>query len=405
MSTLTTGVGADFAVELAALRRRIHAHPEVGLDLPLTQRAVLDALDGLDLEITVGTRCTSVVAVLRGAARGPGGRRSVLLRGDMDALPVTERTGLAFASTDGTMHACGHDLHIAGLVGAARLLHARRAELPGDVVFMFQPGEEGFDGAAVMIDEGVLDAAGTRASAAYALHVLSSLLPSGVFATRGGPMMAASSGLVVTVRGRGGHASRPHAAADPVVAAAEMVTALQTVVTRQLDAFDPVVVTVGTFHAGTKRNIIPDTATFEATVRTFSPQALDRVRLATTRLCAQIAAAHGLTADVSFAEEYPVTVNAEAHADRALAVATELFGAARSVQLPHPAMGSEDFSRVLAEIPGAFVLLGACTQHDPLTAPSNHSADAGYDERVLPDAAALLAELAIRALTDPVPSS
>ncbi len=162
----------------------------------------------------------------------------MLLRGDMDALPVTEETGVDYASEHaGTMHACGHDLHTAGLVGAAKLLSAHRAELAGDVVFMFQPGEEGYDGAGQMIAEGVLEAAGRKADAAYGLHVMSDRLPRGVFTTRPGPMMAASSGLFVTVRGKGGHGSRPHTTLDPIPVAAEIVTALQTLVTRRFSTF------------------------------------------------------------------------------------------------------------------------------------------------------------------------
>src|SRR6266536_2335651 len=240
--------------ELAALRRRLHQIPEIGLHLPRTQETVLAALEPLPLEISTGTDLSSVTAVLRGARPGP----VVLLRGDMDALPVTEDSGEEFASKrPGVMHACGHDLHTAGLVGAARLLCARRDELAGDVVFMFQPGEEGYDGAGHMISEGVLDAAGRPAVAAYGLHVLSSVLPRGVFASRPGSLMAASDGLFVRVLGAGGHGARPHGALDPVPAACEMVTALQTMITRRFDVFDPVVVTVGTFYVGTRRNIIP----------------------------------------------------------------------------------------------------------------------------------------------------
>jgi amidohydrolase len=296
------------------------------------------------------------------------------------------------------MHACGHDLHTAALVGAAVLLSRHQAELPGDVVFMFQPGEEGYDGAAAMIAEGVLEAAGPRVSAAYGLHVFSSTLPRGVFGTRGGPLMAASAGLSVTVRGVGGHASRPHAGADPIVVAAELVLALQTMVTRQFDVFDPVLVTVGMFTAGTRGNVIPDTASFEGTLRAFSPESMTRLQEHSVRLCTSIAGAHGLTAEVSFTSEYPVTVNDAEHADFALEVAADAFGPERAVRLPDPIMGSEDFSRVLAEVPGAFVFLGAGVGDDPDTAPTNHSSRAEFDEAVLPDAARLLAELAWRRL-------
>jgi amidohydrolase len=378
------------------LRRDLHAAAEIGLQLPRTQALVTAALADAGLEITLGHQLTSIVGVLRAARPDPA--PAVLLRGDMDALPVTEQTGEPFAAPPGVMHACGHDLHTAALVGAALLLSRHRAELAGDVVFMFQPGEEGHDGAAAMIAEGVLDAAGPRVAAAYGLHVFSSTLPRGVFATRGGRLMAASSGLFVTVRGIGGHAARPHAAADPIVVAAEMVTALQTMVTRQFDLFDPVLITVGIFQAGTRRNVIPDSATFEATVRTFSAEALARVQDGCVRLCTQLAAAHGLQADVSFTGEYPVTVNNPDHADFVLGVAADVFGPDRALPLADPIMGSEDFSRVLAEVPGAFVFLGACAGDDPATAPTNHSALARFDESVLPDAALLLAELAWRRL-------
>jgi amidohydrolase len=353
---------------------------------------VTTALADTDLELSTGSALTSVVGVLRGAHAGPA--PAVLLRADLDALPVTEQTGSDFAAPAGAMHACGHDLHTAALVGAAVLLSRHRSELPGDVVFMFQPGEEGGDGAAAMIAEGVLDAAGPRVSAAYGLHVFSSTLPRGVFATRPGPLMAASAGLTVTVRGVGGHASRPHLVADPVVVAAEMVVALQTLVTRQFDVFDPVLVTVGQFSAGTRGNVIPDTAYLEGTVRAFSEETRARLQERCVRLCTSVAAAHGLTAEVSFSSGYPVTVNDDEHADFALSVATEQFGAERTVRLSDPIMGSEDFSRVLEQVPGAFVFLGACATDDPATAPTNHSAYARFDDTVLPDAARLLAELA-----------
>ena len=391
-------MSAAAADGLADLRRRLHAQPETGLHLPQTQAAVLDALAGLGLEVTTGSALSSVTAVLRGGRRPSGAAPAVLLRGDMDALPLVEQSGEPFSAVGEAMHACGHDLHTAALVGAARLLAARAGDLPGDVVFMFQPGEEGWDGAARMIEEGVLDASGNRVGAAYGVHVQAGLLPRGVFATRPGPLMAASSSLFVTVRGRGGHASRPYVAADPIVAAAEMVTALQTMVTRQVDVFDPAVLTVGLFTGGTRRNIIPETAGFEATVRTFTPRALDRVRTGAVRLCHGVAAAHGVTAEVTFDEEYPVTVNDTDRAAYALEVAADLFGADRSRLLATPLMGSEDFSRVLAAVPGAFVFLGASVAEDPDTVPGNHAAGARFDDTVLPDAARFLTELAVRDL-------
>jgi amidohydrolase len=384
--------------ELAALRRELHRIPEIGLHLPRTQQTVLSALDGLPLEISTGTALSSVTAVLRGGAAPDG--PVVVLRGDMDALPVVERSGEEFTSKNaGAMHACGHDLHTAGLVGAARLLSARRAELPGDVVFMFQPGEEGFDGAGHMIAEGVLDAAGRPADAAYGLHVVSSEYERGVFTARPGPLMAGSAGLFVRVVGAGGHGSRPHGARDPIPAACEMVTALQTMVTREFDVFDPVVVTVGVLQSGTKRNIIPDDALFEATVRTFSPKARVKVRETAVRVCRGIAAAHGLDVEVRFEDEYPVTVNDDTEHDFLADTVRDLYGEDRYEVMADPITGSEDFSRVLQRVPGAFVFLGACASDEPETAASNHSPLARFDDSVLADGAALLAELAVRRLS------
>jgi amidohydrolase len=386
----------SISAELSGLRRSIHAEPEIGLDLPLTQRKVLDALDGLPLEVSTGTQLTSVTAVLRGGKPG----KTVLIRGDMDALPVTERTGLDYASRiDGAMHACGHDLHTAMVVGAARLLSARRADLAGNVIFMFQPGEEGHGGGRIMVEEGVLDAAGERPVAAYALHVASGLLPFGLCASRAGTMMAAADTLHVTVHGRGGHGSQPHRAADPIPAACEIVLALQTMVTRRFDVFDPVVITVGTFHAGTTDNVIGDDAHFIATVRSFSAEARAAVQEAAPKLVRDIAAAHGLTATAEFRDGYPVTVNDAAEVDFAAGTVADLLGDGSHITAPNPLTGSEDFSYVLEQVPGAFVMLGACPPGtDAGTAPFNHSAEAVFDDAVLPDGTALYAELALRRL-------
>ncbi|MFI5914452.1 M20 family metallopeptidase [Dactylosporangium sp. NPDC051541] len=383
---------------LIDLRRQLHREPEIGLDLPRTQARVLAALDGLPLEVATGRALSSVTAVLRGARPGP----VVLLRGDMDALPVTERTDLPYASeVPGAMHACGHDLHTAGLVGAAHLLAARREELAGDVVFMFQPGEEGHNGAGLMIEEGVLHAAGRPVDAAYGLHVLATDFPRGVFAARPGPLMSASAGLFVRVVGSGGHGSAPHDAADPIPAACEMVTALQTMVGRRYSPFEPVVVTVGAFHAGTLRNIIPDEAVFEATVRTFSAAAGERIAAESVRLCEGIAAAHGLRAEVRFIPEYPVTVN-DPHESAFIAeTARDLFGSERFQDMEHPDPGSEDFSRVLERVPGAYCFLGAAVADEHRGLPNNHSPRARFDDSVLFDGATLLAELAARRLASP----
>jgi amidohydrolase len=396
MPTAIADDAAEISGEVAELRHAIHAEPEIGLDLPRTQHKVLSALSGLPLEVTTGQALTSVTAVLRGGQPG----KTVLLRGDMDALPVAERTGLPFSSgVPGTMHACGHDLHTAMLVGAARLLSARQAELPGNVIFMFQPGEEGAGGARLMIEEGVLDAAGERPVAAFALHVASGLLPLGVAASKAGAAMAAADTLHVTVRGRGGHGAQPHHASDPIPVACEIVTALQAMVTRRFDVFDPVVLTVGTFHAGTTDNVIPDEAAFVATIRTFSPRSRDLASASSVQLARQIAAAHGLTADAEFVPGYPVTANDQGEFSFAAKTIGEVYGEHRFITAPNPLTGSEDFSYVLERVPGAFIMVGACPPGtDPATAPFNHSAEAVFDDAVIADGVALYTELALRRL-------
>ncbi|MDG3009624.1 amidohydrolase [Rhodococcus sp. D2-41] len=382
--------------DLVQLRRSLHTEPELGLHLPRTQEKVLTALDGLPLETTLGASLSSVTAVLRGGMPGP----TVLLRADMDALPLTEQTRLDYRSTNpDAMHACGHDLHTAMLVGAAQALAAHRDRLSGDVVFMFQPGEEGHDGAGLMIREGVLEASGNRPVAAYGLHVSASMQAQGSFATRSGPVLAASHAVRVIVHGRGGHGSMPHRAQDPVPAACEMVTALQTFVTRTFDPFDPVVLTVGRFVAGTANNVIPDTAEFGVTIRSFSRDNQRLVKEGFLRTCTGIAQAHGLEVEIEYADQYPVTVNDAGEAEFVAEVVADLHGEHRFTWSPQPATGSEDFSRVLDEIPGAFTFLGACPAGvDAATAAPNHSARAEFDDAVLADGAAILGELTLRRL-------
>jgi hippurate hydrolase len=394
--TRTLELAEQYRDEVIALRRALHQVPEYDLELPKTQQLILDALDGLDLEITLGKELSSVTAVLRGG-QGPG--PVVLLRGDMDALPVTERVDLPFASTHpGLMHACGHDLHVAGLVGAVKILHELRDELAGDVVFMFQPGEETTGGAPIMIREGVLEASGRRVDSAYCLHVQSAGDPLGVWNSRPGPLMAAADQLNVRVVGAGTHGSEPYNGKDPIPVACEIVGALQTMVTRQFDVFDPVVLTVGRIAGGTKENIIPDEVVFEATVRTFSAQTQAKVAESSVRLVEKLAAAHGLTAEAHYRIGYPVTVNDETEFAFAKEAIVDLFGPDRFRERAHAECGAEDMSYVLNEVPGAYVNLSACGAADWHTAADNHSPLADFDDSVLPDGAALLAELAIRRL-------
>jgi hippurate hydrolase len=380
------------------LRRRIHRAPELGLTLPGTQEKVLDALDGLPLSISTGTATTSVTAVLDGDRDG----RTILLRGDTDALPMPEDTGLEYASTvDGTMHACGHDAHTAMLVGAARLLSSRRASFAGRVVFMFQPGEEGHHGARVMLDEGLLDGAGgvPVPEAAFAIHTTPNLR-AGQVATRGGSIMASDDTFVVTVRGRGGHASEPHRALDPIPVACEIVLALQSAVTRRMDTFDPAVVTVARVRAGSTSNVIPETAELFGTMRTVSERARRRVCETVERVASGVAAAHGADVDFRLVNGYPVTVNDPDFASFVGSVAGDSF-----VALPNPVMGAEDFSYVLQRLPGAMAFLG--TRPDGITgepAP-NHSNRMLLNEDAMASGIALHAAVALSFLADDAPVS
>ncbi len=392
--TTSLDLARQLAGDLVDLRRELHRIPEVGLHLPRTQQRVLTALGGLDLELTTGRGLSSVVAVLRGRRRGP----VVLLRGDMDGLPVTEEVDVDYASEHaGAMHACGHDLHMACLVGAARILHARRDELAGDVVFMFQPAEEGPGGAEPMLHEGLLEAAGRRVDAAYALHVFSSEIPLGQWESRPRELMAGADTVDITVTGAGGHGSAPHRALDPVPVLCEIVLALQTMVTRTFDVFDPVVLTVGRVSAGTKDNIIGDTADLSATLRTFSVEQRELAHRSIRRVAEGVSAAHGLACTVGFGEGYPATVNDDAELAFGRDVVTQLFGPGRYRERERPEMGSEDMSFVMNEVPGAYLFLGACPEGvDPQDAPDNHSPRAAFDDSVVPDGAAWLAEVALQ---------
>lgn len=383
--------------ELIQLRRALHQHPEVGLDLPVTQEIVVHALDGLPFDIRLGKSLNSVVAVLRG---GKSTGKAVLLRADMDGLPIVEKTGLPYASEGPTMHACGHDLHMAMLVGAARLIARCSDELEGDVVLMFQPGEEGHDGAKAMIAEGVIEASGRPVDSAFALHVAASMLPNGVVAARPGVMLSAADILRVTVMGAGGHGSAPNRARDPIPAAAEIVTALQTLVTRKFDIFEqPLVITVGSFHAGTAHNVIPSEAYLEASIRSFSAEVQQRARDEVIRLCKGIAAAHHLEVEVECDTLFPVTVNNLTETEFLQRLTENTFGPERFRSLKYPMAVSEDFSYVLNHVPGSMAFIGACPPGwNPYDSPFNHSPFAQFDENVLPLGAALYAELALERL-------
>nr|WP_042184504.1 M20 family metallopeptidase [Kibdelosporangium sp. MJ126-NF4]CEL16345.1 Peptidase M20D, amidohydrolase [Kibdelosporangium sp. MJ126-NF4]CTQ94269.1 Peptidase M20D, amidohydrolase (EC 3.5.1.32) [Kibdelosporangium sp. MJ126-NF4] len=378
-----------------ALRRKIHMHPEQGLRLPKTQAAVVHALDGLGLHVMTGKSCSSVIAVLNGGQPGP----TVLLRGDMDALPLQEDSGLTYSSeVDGSMHACGHDTHTAMLVSAARLLCSRKEALAGRVVFMFQPGEEGHHGARYMIEEGVLDAGGRPIERAFALHITATDT-SGVIRSKAGPMLAAADTFVIRVTGRGGHGALPHNAMDPVPAAAAMVGALQTMVTRQISVFEPVVVTVGRITAGTTSNIIPESAELEGTFRSLSEASRTKVREELPKLCHHIAAAYGCSAEVDLIQGYPVTVNDDMIGPHVVGLAGAVLGQRHAAPMPNPMMGAEDFSYVLQKVPGAFAFLGACPPGvEPADADPNHSNRVHFDESALANGVAMYAAFALDTL-------
>ncbi|MCU1405715.1 MAG: amidohydrolase [Glaciihabitans sp.] len=392
-SASTEAVRNDAAAllpELQRVRRDLHQHPETGLVLPRTQAAIIAELEGLGLEITTGTDTTSVVAVLRGGTPGP----TVLLRGDMDALPLTEYTDLPYRSENGAMHACGHDLHVAGLIGAVHLLAARRESLAGDVLFMFQPGEESWGGAKIMLDEGLLEASGSTPVAAYGLHVFPG--KRGVVTCRPGPVMASSNSFYVTYRGRGGHGSSPWRHLDPIPAIAELTLALENMITRRTDVFDPAVLSVTMLGGSNARNVIPETSTLGATVRAHTVATLDIIERECLRLAKGIGDAHGLETTADFTRVYPPTINTADNVDTLIGVVGDLFGADRYENMVNPMMGSEDFSFVLEKVPGAFAMIGASIDGvDPEDTPSNHSPYVVFDDRVLADQAAVLAQLAL----------
>ncbi len=356
------------------LRRRIHAKPELGLDLPLTTQAVLDGIDGLDVQIERGTSTSGLIVSLTGTKAGSQSGRTILLRGDMDALPMPEETGLEFSSEfNGRMHACGHDAHTAMLVQAVHLLHRHRDKLSGTVKFMFQPGEEGHAGARFMIEDGLLDS-DPKPDAAFALHINPNLR-SGAITSKPGPLLASADVWTIRVRGKGGHASMPHLAVDPMPVAFEIGLALQTMVTRRADVFDPIVLTCGKMTAGSTNNVIPESAEMVGTLRACSEFARETARKGIERVAKNVAAAHLCEATVTIDPGYPVTINDSEFVGFARDVVTELLGAERYVPAHSPIMGAEDFSYVLQRMPGCMMFLGVMPEgHHDHVAPchSNH---------------------------------
>ncbi|NNE11235.1 MAG: amidohydrolase, partial [Ilumatobacter sp.] len=379
----------------------LHERPELGNDLPIARELVLESLDGLPLDVTLHETTSGISALLTGAQPGP----TVLLRGDMDALPLDEDTGLDFSSKhEGQMHACGHDTHTAMLSSAAKLLAERVDEMAGRVLFMFQPGEEGHHGARYMLEEGLLDVPplpdGTASpvTGAFAVHITSTI-PTGVVATKGGPILASADEFVIRVHGAGGHASAPFHAVDPVPIACEIVLALQSMVTRRIDPFDPAVVTVGQVHVGTKNNIIAPVAEINGTIRTFSEHTRTQVHDNLRRVAEKVAEAHGATSEPEIIPGYPVTSNHHDFAEFTLGIARGALGHERVIQLPDPVMAAEDFSYVLNEVPGSMMFLGGThPDRDPGTAPANHSNLVNFDEDAMPTGVEMYVQMAMHHL-------
>ena len=385
---LNEEVREGFGEDIVTLRRDIHREPELGFDTEKTAEKVLDALDGLPLEIQTGVAQNGVVATLEG---GGGNGPTVALRADMDALPIHEATDLPFASEiDGKMHACGHDGHTSMLVGAARALcqdHLRE-RLSGTVRFVFQPAEEGYAGGRAMIEEGVAE----DVRQIFALHLWPGL-KFGVAATKAGPIMAASDAFEIKVKGSGGHGAMPHLTTDAVAIATQIVTALQTIVSREVDPVEPAVLTIGEIGAGSAFNIIPETARLGGTVRTLNAELRERMPERIEELARGIA--KGMRGDVKLDYDfsYPVTRNDADAARLALGVAGELFGEERAVELDNPSMGAEDFAFFLEKVPGAFIWLGVGDVSNL------HTPQFSFEEEILPQGAALLVALALEALS------
>ena len=391
LTTDWTAAGEAELVEVVALRRAIHAEPEVGLQCPLTTAKVKAALAGLPLEFREGPSTTGLIAILRGGGNG----RTVLLRGDMDALPMQEETGLPFASTiPGAMHACGHDTHTAMLVGAARALSARRDSLPGTVVFMFQPGEEGYHGARHMIADGLLD--DPKPDAAFALHI-EPTTPAGLVVSRSGPLLASTDSFTITIKGKGGHAAMPHSTIDPIPVAAEIVMALQAYIARRIEVSDPAVLSVTKIEAGSAFNIVPGEARMLGTLRTLSVATREKAKAGLRRVAEGIAAAHECTAELRIDEGYPVTQNDP----RAVELIRGIAEAGGYRTMPAPIMGGEDFSYVLQELPGAMAFLGvAAPGSDHATNPPLHNTRMTVFEDVMARGVALHCAFAERFLHD-----
>ncbi|MFN3507641.1 MAG: M20 aminoacylase family protein [Allorhizobium sp.] len=375
--------------EVLATRHHLHRFPEIGLSEFKTSDYVAEQLMALGYEVTRGLATTGVVATLRNGSSG----RSVGIRADFDALPILEETELPYASEiPGVMHACGHDGHTAMLLGAAKIL-AERRNFDGVIHLIFQPAEENFGGARIMIEDGLFER--FPCDAVFALHN-DPEIPFGHFALREGPIMAAVDECKITVNGRGGHGAEPQSTADPIVCGASIVMALQTIVSRNIHPLDPTVITVGGFHAGAASNVIPERAEMVLSIRSFDPRVRDQLE---NRICAVAegqAASYGMGVTIDYQRGYDPTVNHKAETDFVRDLAVSFAGQDKVYDLPRPMMGSEDFAYMLAERPGSYFFLG--TQRTPNDPPLHHPRY-DFNDDILPIGTTFWVELAERYLS------
>ncbi|WP_320201125.1 M20 aminoacylase family protein [Agrobacterium sp. rho-13.3] len=379
-----TAAFANHMPDVLAIRHHLHRNPEIGLSEFKTSDFVASQLEAMGYEVTRGLAGTGVVATLRNGTSG----KTVGIRADIDALPIHEDTGAEYASlTPGVMHACGHDGHTAMLLGAAKII-AERRNFDGTIHLIFQPAEENFGGARIMIEDGLFDR--FPCDAVFALHNDPSQ-PFGHFVLRDGPIMAAVDECRITVNGYGGHGAEPQSALDPIVAGASIVMALQTIVSRNIHPLTPTVVTVGAFHAGIASNVIPETAEMLLTIRSFDPAARDELEKRIRLIAEGQAASYGMGVTLNYQRGYNATVNHKTETDYIVNLATRFAGADKVLEMPRPTMGAEDFAYMLEKRPGAYFFLGTKrTEKDP---PLHHP-KFDFNDDILPIGTAFWVELA-----------
>ncbi len=386
--TVTIPLAQGLVDEVVSIRRDVHAHPETAFQERRTASLVAGRLRRLGYEVHEGIGKTGVVGVLAGARTG----RTIMLRADMDALPITEETTHSFRSQSaGTMHACGHDGHVAILLGAAALIADRRDELAGTLCLVFQPAEEGAGGAKAMLDDGLFDR--FPIERAYGLH-LSSKYPSGVLGFREGPMYASSDSVEIEILGVGGHGSAPHDAVDPIYTAASFIASVQQVISRQIDPLEPAVVTIGSIHGGTIHNVIPRTCRMLGTVRAFSESVRERMAERIERVLHACCEASGAHYEFAYFDRYPVTSNDPHQTRYARNLARATFGDEPVVEATK-LMGAEDFSFYAERVPACFYTLGCSAGPD--TSHPHHSSLFDLDEACLPVGVAMMTALALHA--------